>query len=134
MPAGEQRPALWDAVSESRRWVAVRLFWFHLSRHRSGFGGKDEGSTFTGPGSSAAARSPGKGSLTATPVRPRGANRDTRSRCAKHQHPLPQSQLRADAVHKPLPCWLGGLNTICVGFPTSFGIFGSRESSGCAAK
>lgn len=70
MPAGERRPALWDAVGESRRWVAVRLVWFHLSRHRSGFGGKDEGSTFTGPGSSAAARSPGKGSLTATPVRP----------------------------------------------------------------
>lgn len=134
MPAGERRPALRDTIGESRWWVAVRLVQFHLSRRRSGFGGKDKGSTFTGPGSSAAARSPGKGSLTATPVQPGGANRDTRSRCAKHQHPLPQSQLQADAVHKPLLCWLGGLSTICVSFPTSFGIFGSTESPGCAAK
>lgn len=52
----------------------------------------------------------------------------------KHQCPLPQTWLQADAARKPSPCWLGGLSTVRAGSPTNFGIFESSKSPALMAE
>lgn len=69
-----------------------------LSRRGSSFGRKDEGSTSAGP---APPRSPGKGSLTAAPIRP-GSNGNGVRMC-----PLLHSQLRVEAAGRAQCCLCG---------------------------